>query len=252
MEKKVIAITQARYGSTRLPAKVLKEVKGKSLLQMHLERIKLSKEIDELVVATTYEEGSDKIIDVANSVGVKAQKGSIDDVLERFYKVAEPLKPDYVVRLTSDCPLIDAELIDKVIKYTIKNNLDYCSNTLDPKYPDGLDVEVFKFKALKDAYEKAILKSDREHVTPYIWRNSTFKGGALYRSDNFCDIDDNFQDMRMTVDEQVDFEVINKIVEEKGTDKSWREYVEYLNSGIEVLNKYITRNEGYQKSLKSD
>ena len=111
---KVLAITQARYGSTRLPAKILKKVGGMTLLEIHLRRILQAKTIDQLKIATTDEEGSRYIIDVANKVGVGYHQGSVDDVLSRFYDTAAPEKPDYVLRFISDCPLIDPEVIDTV------------------------------------------------------------------------------------------------------------------------------------------
>ena len=135
---KVLAITQARYGSTRLPAKILKEVNGVTLLEIHLRRILQSKMITKLKVATTDEEGSKYIIDICNKVGVEYHQGSVDDVLDRFYQTAKPENPDYVVRVTSDCPLIDPAIIDQVIKTCIDGDYDYASNTLIPTYPDGM------------------------------------------------------------------------------------------------------------------
>ena len=136
---KILAITQARYGSTRLPAKILKEVNGVTLLEIHLRRILQSKMITKLKVATTDEEGSKYIIDICNKVGVEYHQGSVDDVLDRFYQTALPEKPDYVVRVTSDCPLIDPAIIDQIIKTCIDGGYDYASNTLIPTYPDGME-----------------------------------------------------------------------------------------------------------------
>ena len=168
---KILAITQARYGSTRLPAKILKKVNGMTLLEIHLRRILQSKLISKLKVATTNEEGAGYIVAVADKLGVECYKGSVDDVLERFYKAAEPECPDYVVRLTSDCPLIDPAVIDAVIQKCLESGCDYVSNVLEPTFPDGIDTEVFRFPALKRAYEEATLKSEREHVTPYLCRH---------------------------------------------------------------------------------
>ena len=112
---KVLAITQARYGSTRLPAKILKEVNGTPLHEIHLRRILQAKTISQLKIATTDEEGSKFIVEIADRVGVGYHKGSVDDVLSRFYDTAAPEKPDYVIRLTSDCPLIDPNVIDAVV-----------------------------------------------------------------------------------------------------------------------------------------
>src|SRR6056297_2089320 len=137
---KVIAVTQARIGSTRLPKKILKKVNGKSLLEIHLLRILNSKRIDKVKVATTNEPEVEKIIEVANKVGVAYYQGDIQDVLDRFYQTLKNEKADYVVRLTSDCPLIDPVLIDKIIEFTLDNDLEYCSNTLEETYPDGQDV----------------------------------------------------------------------------------------------------------------
>ncbi|MGP1537413.1 cytidylyltransferase domain-containing protein [Bacteroides heparinolyticus] len=250
---KVLAITQARYGSTRLPAKILKEVNGVTLLEIHLRRILQSKMITKLKVATTDEEGSKFIIDICNKVGVEYHQGSVNDVLDRFYQTASPENPDYVVRVTSDCPLIDPDIIDQVIKTCIDGGYDYASNTLIPTYPDGMDVEVFKFSALEKAWKEAKLLSEHEHVTPYIKNNSTVMGGTLFKSFNVVN-DVDLNELRITVDEQRDFEVIKALIEEVGIDKHCADYVAYLDAHKEVkdINSSIIRNEGYAKSLAND
>lgn len=250
---KVLAITQARYGSTRLPAKILKEVNGVTLLEIHLRRILQSKMITKLKVATTDEEGSKYIIDICNKVGVEYHQGSVNDVLDRFYQTASPEKSDYVVRVTSDCPLIDPDIIDQIIKTCIDGGYDYASNTLIPTYPDGMDVEVFKFSALKKAWKDAKLLSEHEHVTPYIKNNSTVMGGTLFKSFNVVN-DVDLNELRITVDEQRDFEVIKALIEEVGIDKHCADYVAYLDAHKEVkdINSSIMRNEGYAKSLAND
>ncbi len=250
---KILAITQARYGSTRLPAKVLKEVKGKSLLQIHLERILQSEFISKLIVATTNESGAEYILEIADKAHVTYFQGSTDDVLDRFYHAALPELPDYIVRITSDCPLIDPIEIDKVIRTCISSDYDYVSNTLNPTFPDGVDCEIFKFKALEKAFQEAKLKSDREHVTPYIWRNSSVKGGNLFKSHSVENAED-YSSYRITVDTQEDFEVIKKLIEALGTNKTWKEYINYLKAHKEIkaLNENHSRNEGYQKSLLND
>ena len=250
---KILAITQARYGSSRLPGKILKTIAGKTLLEIHLTRILQSKRISKLKIATTVEEGADKIIAIGEKLGVNSYKGSLDDVLERFYFAALPENPDYLVRLTSDCPLIDPREIDKVIDACISNDVDYASNTLTPTFPDGIDAEVFKFSALKKAYEKATVKSDREHVTPYIWRNSTEKGGSVFTSVNVSNPHD-FSKYRITVDTDKDFAVMQKLVEELGIDKPWQDYISFLdnNEDVKAINAEYERNEGYSKSIKND
>lgn len=250
---KIIAVTQARVGSSRLPAKILKEVNGVTLLETHLRRILQSKRITSLIVATTTEDGSERIVSIADKVGVDAYKGSVNDVLDRFYKTVKEEKPDYVVRLTSDCPLIDASIIDRVIDLAVNSGADYVSNTLEVTYPDGMDCECFKFSALEKAWKEATLKSDREHVTPYIWRNSTMKGGEIFRSECLQNGED-WSDIRITVDTPEDFEVIKSILEELGPDKKCGEYVDFIKRHKEIsdINSSFGRNEGYEKSLKQD
>lgn len=252
-QMKILAITQARYGSTRLPAKILKEVGGTTLLETHLRRILQSKLITKLKVATTPEEGAKYIIAIADKLGVEYHQGSVDDVLDRFYQTALPEHPDYVVRLTSDCPLIDPEIIDRTISACIEGGYDYASNTLIPTYPDGMDVEVFKFSALEAAWKDARLQSEHEHVTPYIKNNSSVLGGSLFRSFNVENASDQSA-LRITVDEQRDFEVIKALIENVGADKHCADYVAYLEEHLEVkdINSSIMRNEGYAKSLAND
>ncbi|MBQ0142276.1 MAG: glycosyltransferase family protein [Prevotellaceae bacterium] len=252
---KILAITQARYGSTRLPAKILKEVNGQTLLEIHLRRILQSKLISKLKIATTDEEGSKFIVAVADKVGVEYFKGSVEDVLSRFYGTAEPEAPDYVVRLTSDCPLIDPSVIDETIQYCIDNNVDYART--DAKcFPDGLDTEVFKFSALVRAYKEANLTSEREHVTPYIWKNSTAWGGDKFTSMKLQNKQGVYDasEYRITIDEPEDFEVIKAVIEALGTEKGWKEYIDYLLAHTEIksLNSKFGYNEGYEKSIKND
>ena len=250
---KILAITQARIGSTRLPEKILKTINGESLLEMHLKRIQQSKLITKLKVATTTEPDANKIVSVASKLKIEVYKGSVENVLERFYKTAVTEKPDWVVRLTSDCPLIDPAEIDNVINFAINNDLDYASNTLKPTFPDGIDVEAFKFSVLEKAYKEAKLKSELEHVTSYIWKNSSFMGGSLFKSDCVMYHDD-YSKIRLTVDTHEDFLVIEALVNILGTDRSWMDYVKTLQEHPEIkkINEHFARNEGYQKSLEKD
>jgi spore coat polysaccharide biosynthesis protein SpsF (cytidylyltransferase family) len=250
---KVIAISQARTGSTRLPNKVLLEVSGKTLLQIHIERVKNANQVDKIIIATTNQPYDDKIEYLANQYKVSCYRGSEYDVLDRFYQAVKNEKPDYVVRLTSDCPLIDSSLLDEIIIEAKKRNLDYYTNCLEEHFPDGQDIEIFKFSALEKAWKSAKLNSEREHVTPYIRNNSSYNGGVLFRSDNHS-IEDNYNHVRLTVDEPEDFEVIKLIVEKLGFDKNWKTYTNYYleNDFIKSKNKNITRNEGYQKSITKD
>ena len=250
---KIIGITQARIGSTRLPGKVLLSIKGKTLLQYHLERAKESKLVNKWIVATTHEEGSDLICDIAIKLSIDWFKGSLDDVLDRFYNAVKDHQPDYIVRITSDCPLIDPSVIDKVIKFCLEEKVDYVSNTLHPTFPDGIDVEVFKFSALEKAWNESLLKSDREHVTSYIWKNSTFLNNSVFQSRNFYARQD-FSKIRLTVDQKEDFELIKILIENIGSNKTYQDYIEYLNNNQNLLNlnSKIIRNEGFMKSIEKE
>jgi spore coat polysaccharide biosynthesis protein SpsF (cytidylyltransferase family) len=243
---KIIAITQARTGSTRFPNKIFNKIEGKTLLDIHVNRIKKAKNNNLIIIATTKKKDDDIIELEANNLGVHCYRGDEDDVLDRFYQAAKSHNPDYVVRLTSDCPLIDPSLIDEIIEATINSNVDYCSNTLIESYPDGQDVEVFSFNSLKKAWEESVLMSDREHVTPYMKRN--FKVLNIH-SNNM-----KFNKVRMTVDEPNDFVVIKRLVDRLGLNEKWENYTNlYLNDKtISDNNDSIIRNEGYIKSIKNN
>ncbi len=250
---KVVVITQARLGSKRLPNKVLKKIQGKSLLRIHIDRIKQAKLVDEIYIATTTNIKDNQIEALAKQLKVKCYRGSEDDVLDRFYQTVKEVKPNYIVRLTSDCPLIDPILIDEVIKQALERELDYYANILKELYPDGQDIEVFTFKALEQAWNEALLKSDREHVTSYIRNNSTYKNGTLFTASNHY-LDTNYNHVRLTVDEQKDFEVIELLIQQLGLDKGWKTYADFYLTHEEIysLNQKIIRNGGYQESLKED
>lgn len=252
MEIKTILLTQARIGSTRLPGKVLKEIEGRSLLQIHLERLKKCKNVSEIIVATTNETVDQILFDKAIEWGYKASKGSESDVLDRFYQAVKDKNPDWIVRVTSDCPLLDSKMVDAVIACAQVNDVDYCSNGLVEEFPDGQDVEVFKFSALELAWREAKLKSEREHVTPFIRTNCNFNGGNLFNAVNFpCAYD--YSQIRLTVDEPTDFDLITKLITEMGTDCSWLEYTKYIiDNKLNSINGNIIRNEGWLKSLIND
>ena len=252
MELKTVLVTQARSGSTRLPGKVLKEVGGKSLLRIHLERLRKCTKISEIIVATTVKEEDTIIYNQAIEWGFNASRGSELDVLDRFYQAVKDKNADWIVRVTSDCPLIDPVLVDEVITFVQENNKDYGSNGLTEQFPDGQDIEVFKFSALETAWKNAKLKSEREHVTPYIRNNADNKGDDLFTTINYpCEKD--YSKIRMTVDEARDFDLIELLINKLGIDKTWLEYTNYIiENNLTKINDQIIRNEGLLKSLKED
>lgn len=245
---KILAITQARVGSSRLPNKVLKKINDKTLLEIHLNRILKSSRIDELIIATTTNTNDDDIVTICDAMQLSCFRGSEKNVLDRFYKASIEKNPTHVIRLTSDCPLIDAELLDEIINFAIENDLDYCSNTFIEDFPDGQDIEIMKFSVLEQAWRNADKDYQKEHVTPYIRENSSFLGGDIFKSDNFPSSrkDGN---VRLTVDEQKDFEVISILINNLGLDRKWFEYANYYQNNINInkLNSKIKRNEGFRK-----
>lgn len=249
---KTVLITQARSGSTRLPGKILKEINGKSLLEIHLERLKKCTKVSKIIVATTVEEADETIYNKAVSMGFAASRGSEDDVLDRFYQASKHENADWIVRVTSDCPLLDPHLVDDIICYAHSNNYDYVCNGLIENFPDGQDVEVFRFSALEIAWKNAKLKSEREHVTPYIRNNADGKGDNRFTTFNYpCDTD--YSHIRMTVDESRDFDVIEHLIQKLGAEKTWLQYTNYMiENNLTKLNEGIIRNEGFLKSLKKD
>ncbi|MBV1820136.1 cytidylyltransferase domain-containing protein [Clostridium cochlearium] len=204
---KIVCIVQARVGSTRLPGKVLKKICGKTVLEHDIDRLRRIKNIDEIIIATTTLERDNAITKECEKLGVKCFRGSEEDVLSRYYCAAKENNADVVVRVTSDCPLIDPEVSENIIQFYLdnKDKYDYVSNTIERTYPRGLDTEVFSFRVLEKAFKESKLQRDREHVTPYIWDNSNiFK---LYCYKNNVD----YSELRWTLDTKEDFKLINKI-----------------------------------------
>lgn len=197
-----VAIIQARQTSTRLPNKVMKIIQGKPMLWHQIKRVKRSLLIDEIVVATTKE--SLEIIKFCEENTIAYTTGDEKDVLARYYQAALEYKADVVIRLTSDCPLIDSAIIDETIAFYRDNNFDYVSNTLDRTYARGMDTEVFGVTVLKEAYINASLPYEREHVTPYIYLSGKYNIGQKKQ-------ENNEEHWRLTVDTIEDFSLINMI-----------------------------------------
>ena len=239
----IIAIIQARISSTRLPGKILKKIEGKTILEHVINRVKAAKNLDDVIVATTVRKEDLEIVKLCANLGIGIFCGSEDDVLDRYYQTARLFKTKNIVRITSDCPLIDFKIIDDVTDLYFKKKVDYVSNTIPETFPDGEDVEVFSFKALKIAWENAKMSSEREHVTPYIKNNP-----KIFRTVNFrCKI--NLADKRWTIDEPEDFEFIKIIYKNLypkyplfGMDKILHFLIKHPE--VEKINKNIIRNEG--------
>lgn len=237
---KIGAIIQARMGSTRLSGKVMKELEGKTVLEHVIERVKQSKVIEEIIIATTVHGRDDVIESEALRCGVKAFRGSEDDVLSRYYYAAKENEIDVIVRITSDCPLIDWKIIDKVISKFMENEYDIVTNAgleLEQRtFPRGLDLEVFSFSVLSNAFNNATEKYQREHVSPYIYETSE----TVYVLQNTMD----YSKYRWTLDTEEDWILINQIFKRlyKGGDNfGLMEVIELMEKEPELveINKHI-------------
>jgi len=237
--------------STRLPGKVLMKVNGNSLLNIHVKRVSKSKLVKKHIIAISNNPSDDILEKYCIENNLNYFRGSEENVLDRFYQIVNKENPDIVVRLTADCPLIDSVIIDKCISLFLSDNVDYLSNTLSLSFPDGLDVEVIAANALKKTWSCAELKSDLEHVTPYIYKNSNFKGGKIFKAINFENENDT-SNYRITVDEFDDFLLIEKLIINLGEDKRWQDYINYIECNKLFRNLKYKRNEGYDNSLKND
>lgn len=225
----IIAILQARMSSSRLYGKVLKPILGRPLLSLLLERALKSKLINKIVVATSDHPSDNKIEEFCRNTDVPCFRGSLEDVLDRYYKTALYFdKPDHIVRLTGDNPLIDPEITDKTIEYYLENKFDYVSNSAENNFPIGLDVSIFSFHALKVSWENAHSPYEREHVNPYILAHPEIFKIGLYRGDV------KYPSLRWTVDTKEDFKYVKNIFEAL--------YPHNLNFGINAVINYLDKH----------
>lgn len=247
---KVVAIIQSRMGSKRLPGKSLLPIADQPLLGHVIDRAK-GKIVDEVLVATTLEPEDDSIIEFCVSKGVHAFRGSAEDVLDRFYQAALASKAELVVRITADDPFKDPAVIDRITDIVRSDeSLDYASNTLEPTFPEGLDIEVFRFRALERAWREARLPSEREHVTPYIWKQPT-----VFRLKN-VNHSVNLSHLRWTIDYPEDLQFAREVYKRlySGQVFGIDDILKLLSREPELsgLNAGFTRNAGYVRSVADD
>jgi spore coat polysaccharide biosynthesis protein SpsF len=230
----VVTIIQARMSSTRLPGKVLLNLGGRSGLSRMVERVKRAKLVNRVVVATTIDPSDDPIIELCQHEKIDVFRGSLPDVLDRYYQAAKLYNADIVVRLTGDCPLIDPELIDETIAALIEQKADFACNRLPPPfhrtYPIGLDVEVCTFTALEKAWHEATEKHDREHVLPYLYEvEGRFKVVQLnYKED--------LGSLRWTLDTPEDLTLLREVVKRLGNrnDFTWLDVLKLFQEDPEL------------------
>lgn len=221
------------------------------MLWYHLERIRQVTKLDKIIVATSDQPDDDAIEHFCDESGVVCFRGSLNDVLDRYYRAASEYKADTVIRLTGDCPLADPEVIDTGIEFFLKHDFDYASNCIERSYPIGLDMEVFSFACLKEAWKEATLPSQREHVTLFIQDNP-----ARYKIGHFKN-DKNLSHHRWTVDEPADFEFVKRVYEslyESNPRFTTEDILTLLKTNPELcrINYHIVHGEGYLKSLEED
>ena len=244
-------IIQARTGSTRLPGKTMMSIdENDTVLSFGIKQVKSSKIIEKIVIATTDLPEDDLIVEYMKKLNVPCFRGKSKDVLDRYYQCAKKFDFSIIVRITSDCPLIDPLIIDDVISYFLKNNeYDYVSNVHPiTTFPDGTDVEVFSFKTLEKSWKEAKKPSEREHVTPYIYTCKKFHLGNVK---NLKDL----SNLRWTVDHEEDLDLIKEIVRKISKRPILMSDILDLFSKsphLKDINNGIKPNEGYLKSLKED
>ncbi len=249
--EKVIAFIQARSRSTRLPGKVMLKILGRPMLMHQIERVKRSEMINKIVLATTTNEEDARLLALAEECGIEGFAGSEEDVLDRLYQGARKHKADVVVRLTGDCPLIDPGMIDRLIRTYLQrsDHLDWID--AGQKAPEGLDTEVFSFSALERAWREAEKAYEREHATVYIALSGRFRTDHLRHPWDLSKI-------RLTVDEEADFEFVTRVYEElyptHGHGFGIEEILDLLQRRPELMeiNQGITRNEGFLRSLRAE
>jgi spore coat polysaccharide biosynthesis protein SpsF len=246
---RVVAILQARLSSSRLPGKVLMPLHGQPMLSFMIARLKRAKRLDQIIVATSDDPSDDALVEAMTDGDVRVFRGPLEDVLARFALAANAASADVIVRVTGDCPLIDADVVDRVATLVASGACDYASNTDPPTYPDGLDCEAFSRTALERAAEKARLSSEREHVTPFI------SNDPQLRKVNVRSVTD-MSSLRWTVDYDDDLSHVRQLVDAVEGDPILADRFDFLRA-METLGRTVSvakhlRNEGYEQSLAED
>ena len=245
---KVVAIVQARMGSTRFPNKVMKPINGIPMIELLLTRLSRSQAIDQIVLATSVDPRNQPLIEHVSQLGFACEQGSENDVLERFVQAAEKHDANIVVRISGDCPLVDPKLVDECVDYFLEGKLDYLINSVPPTYPDGLDVEVVSLSALQRANLESENSYDHEHVTPYIRAAGNFKTDCFQN-------DEDLSRFRWTVDEPQDLEAINNIFKHFAPEIhfGWKEVLNLQQKQPEMFeaNKHKRCNQGMRSTMDS-
>ena len=252
-KKKIVCIIQARLSSKRLPRKVLMDIEGKTCIERVIERVKKSKLIDEIWLATTYLTVDKNLKKICDENKIHFFQGSNYNVLSRFYKISKITNASYIVRITGDCPLIDWKIIDEMIEKIKINNCDYYSNTIQRTFPDGLDVEIFSSATLNKTYFNAKHPFLKEHVTPYMHGKvpKNIETGK-FNIKQFLN-DKDYSNYRITLDRKEDLLLIKKIYSQLDDFCSWREVIKLIEKKpyLKKINNHIKLNEGSEIDMRS-
>jgi spore coat polysaccharide biosynthesis protein SpsF len=248
---RTVAIIQARMASSRLPGKVLAELCGMPMLAVLLHRIKKTKGIDEVVVATTTSSADNFLVEWLIDNNVNFFRGSEDDVLDRYWGCAKKYGAEIIIRVTADDPLKDPEIIARgLAEFGCKKDFDYVSNTIRPTFPEGLDIEIFSFHALDLAHKEARLNSEREHVTPYIWKNP-----SRFSLRSF-EMHPDLSKWRWTVDKPEDLLFVRTVFSHfaNNIEINYKDIIRLINENprLAEINAGTVRNEGYLKTLSME
>jgi len=248
--KKITVMIQARTDSTRFPRKTLANIENKSMIWHVINRVKKIKSVEQIALITTRKKNDKILLKIAEKNDIIGFVGATHDLLSRHYQCALKIDADPIIRITSDCPLTDPQLVEKILQFYLEHNYDYVTNTISPTYPDGLDVEIFSLSALKKTNRYATLRSEREHVFPYFTKNP--KKFKLYNYEN----KKNLSNHRWTVDQKEDLKFVRQIYSymKPKTIFSMNDVLKLLKKypALLTINSGIKRNEGFTKTLKHD
>ena len=252
VKNKVDIIIQARIGSTRFRGKIFKKHKNYFPLKILIERLKKCANVSNIIICTTRLAEDNVIVDFCKRENISFFRGHRNDLLSRYFNTARKFKSNIIIRVTSDCPLIDYSIVNKMLNYFLKNKIDYYANTypLPTTYPDGMDIEIFNYSTLEKTYKKAILPSEREHVTPYMFNSKKFltKKTSLRK---------DLSKFRFCIDYYEDFVFFKKLLDhfkDRIYDLRMKDLIKYVKKNQTII-KYqnkIKRNEGWSTALKKD
>ncbi|TAN45982.1 MAG: acylneuraminate cytidylyltransferase [Nitrospirae bacterium] len=247
----IVAIIQARTGSSRLPNKVLLKIKDKTLLELYVNRVRKSRLIDKIVIATTENAGDNSIEELAKHIGIDCFRGSENDLLDRYYRCAKKYHADVVVRATPDDPFVDHEIIDRAITIFKDSSVDFVNNHFEPTFPEGLDIEVYSIEALEKAWGEARLLSEREHVFPYFQNHPEEFKIIVFKQAK------DYSYLRWTIDYMCDYEMTRTVYDylyEKNPVFLQDDILRLLETHPEIMrmNNHIKRKEGVNKSKAGD